>query len=65
MSGWTSICLDEVAKVPEELSRVLSQPNPKGTYTIDLVIKAPPGIEELGEELKHLRQHYDEFPDDY
>lgn len=65
MSGYTLIYFDEVARMPEELSRPFQQPNPEGVIQIELVFRAHPNSDEIRAELKRVTSNIQEWIEDY
>lgn len=65
MKGWTSQLLAEMERLVEELGKPFRQPNPQGTYTIELVFEAPRGMDDYLAEIERLRSHPEEWIDEY
>ena len=65
MLGYTLIYFDEVARMPEELSRPFQQPNPEGVIQIELVFRAHPNSVEIRAELKRVTSNLQEWIEDY
>jgi hypothetical protein len=54
MHGWSDELLSEFHRLPRELDDLLSKPDLTGQHPINLVIKAPKGIEALSAEFKKM-----------
>jgi hypothetical protein len=66
MRGLTATFLDEVERLIEELSRPFEQPNPRGEYDINLVLKFPENrIEQMTAELHRVGKHFREEPEEW
>lgn len=66
MRGLTSIFLDEVQRLIEELSRPFERPNPAGEYNINLVLKFPENrIEQIIAEVRRIGERLREEPDEW
>lgn len=65
MKGWTQELLVELEKLPDELVKPLRQPNPSGQYTINLVFKGPPGVDEFVAEVQRLCEQPEKWLEDY
>jgi len=65
MKGWTSQLISEVERLVEELGKPFRQPNPQGTYEINLVFKGPIGVDEYLAEIDRLRSRPEEWLDEY
>jgi hypothetical protein len=55
MRGVTSQCIEELERIPDELAKPLREPNPTGSFTIELILKSPPNIEEAIIELQKIK----------
>ncbi len=54
MHGWSEELLSEFHRLPRELDDLLSKPDLKGQYSINLVIVAPKGIKEFTAEFEKM-----------
>ena len=54
MCGWTNELLDEFRRIPQEIDRLLADPNLDGQHTISLTISAPRTLLELSQEVAKM-----------
>jgi hypothetical protein len=54
MRGWTTHFLAEMERMPQEIAKIFEEPNPTGTYQLNLVFEAPKNIHEVAEEIRKL-----------
>lgn len=54
LEGWAENYLAEIERIPSEIGKVISQPNPQGTHQIDLVFEAPVNANEVIIEIERL-----------
>ncbi len=54
MSGWTNDLLNEFRRIPQELDRLLADPNLRGQHTITLTFSAPKALSELAVTIERM-----------
>jgi hypothetical protein len=47
LKGWMKDFLSEMDRIPCEIAKILTKPNPEETHVINLVFRSPQGIEEV------------------
>lgn len=65
MENWTSVIFVQVLNLQQQLSKLLSTPNLKGTYNITLTFEAPENIDDVCKEFDRLSENPKEWIDDF
>ena len=65
MNNWTSVVFVQVSNLQQELSKLLSKPNLKGSYDITLTFESPENINDWHKELKRLNKNPKKWMDDF
>ncbi len=61
LTGLALSFIEQIEKIPKEMSKPLERANPSGTYKIDLVLKMPDSYLELTEHVEEIIKNIDKY----
>jgi hypothetical protein len=65
MTGWTSQTFNQMDSLAARIAEPIQQPDLAGEYVITVVFKPPSNMEQAKAEIERLKNHPEEWMDDY